>query len=775
MKLKRQHFSSGFLAILMLVLMAVSTTSCKDTETVDTSGFQLHYTSMTDIAPSMSGYVIANPSYKGLPPSDFAITRITFGEEGEAYTGDSFQIDASSGSIEILNTDNLSVGVYRISVSCVSGGTTYSFPDIVEVNFLKPVPDGIVVEPNLLTADYNDILDANSEAEMPTAQVTTDNSAEHITITGYAISNVRRGDVIYDNTANPLFAISETGEISIVKGHDEATETNLVPGVYTIDLKLNTRAADANSELGIYTDALQVNVISAPRGLSYADGYVEAGDGTSEHPMRGFTSEAPVLRGSAEGANYAIVAVKRNGVEDESAMAKFSIDAATGIITVSDDHGFVIDDVYTVDVSVTNAYSAEGEVYVGEDALTITVVDWVSAPISLSYGNVSAQRLIEFTASPEYEGGTTALVYSFDNLDESLADYLSIDSETGVISAAQMHEITPGDYTVVVKASNFVGEITGTMNLHVDEHPCYFTYIRYGNNLGLDETTEASQFRFHSLSEIQSMGTITPTTDINPNSGATVRWSSRQVIQSAGITVDENSGVLNLGTTADNWEGENGRQLPVVFVTATAALDGFSYSRTVPVFFHFSKPYNNASYNIENVTVEYTPFVFHVSPQRGGRSAVPVITGIADYSTFYMDYRRAFNYYNLNGVKSDGTPFVDGQPNASGGSFMQNMWIACGNGSNLGQKTPVSFFQSNGRTPKTDPTSNTLLYVDNTAGSSNKYSVVVNPNMWYDDGWADGVFHGQITITNIGLNAASDLNNAVQTFPIAIWFDKSLN
>lgn len=271
------------------------------------------------------------------------------------------------------------------------------------------------------------------------------------------------------------------------------------------------------------------------------------------------------------------------------------------------------------------------------------------------------------------------------------------------------------------------------------------------------------------------MGTITPTTDINPNSGATVRWSSRQVVQSAGITVDENSGVLNLGTTADNWEGENGRQLPVVFVTATATLDGFSYSRTVPVFFHFSKPYNNASYNIENVTVEYTPFVFHVSPQRGGRSAVPVIMGIADYSTFYMDYRRAFNYYNLNGVKSDGTPFVDGQPNASGGSFMQNMWIACGNGSNLGQKTPVSFFQSNGRTPKTDPTSNTLLYVDNTAGSSNKYSVVVNPNMWYDDGWADGVFHGQITITNIGLNAASDLNNAVQTFPIAIWFDKSLN
>ncbi|MBU3857075.1 MAG: DUF4958 family protein, partial [Candidatus Phocaeicola excrementipullorum] len=115
MRLKHQHISSGFMAILMSVFTAVTFSSCEDTETVDKSGFALHYTSLTDIGPSMTG-VIASPSYKGSAPYDFAITRITFGEEGEAYTGDSFQIDASSGSIEILNTDNLSVGVYRISV-----------------------------------------------------------------------------------------------------------------------------------------------------------------------------------------------------------------------------------------------------------------------------------------------------------------------------------------------------------------------------------------------------------------------------------------------------------------------------------------------------------------------------------------------------------------------------------------------------------------------------------------------------------------------------------
>lgn len=754
MRLKHQHISSGFMAILMFVFTAVTFSSCEDTETVDKSGFALHYTSLTDIGPSMTG-VIASPSYKGSAPYDFAITGITFGDENEAYTGDCFTIDAAVGSIEVRNTENIAVGTYRISVSCMSAGSFYSFPDIVEVNFLKAVPDGIVVEPSLLTADYNDILDANSEAEMPTAQVTTDNSAEHITITGYAISNVRRGDVIYDNTANPLFAISETGEISIVKGHDEATETNLVPGVYTIDLKLNTRAADANSELGIYTDALQVNVISAPRGLSYADGYVEAGDGTSEHPMRGFTSEAPVLRGSAEGANYAIVAVKRNGVEDESAMAKFSIDAATGIITIGDDHGFVIDDVYTVDVSVTNAYSAEGEVYVGEDALTITVVDWVSAPISLSYGNVSAQRLIEFTASPEYEGGTTALVYSFDNLDESLADYLSIDSETGVISAAQMHEITPGDYTVVVKASNFVGEITGTMNLHVDEHPCYFTYIRYGNNLGLDETTEASQFRFHSLSEIQSMGTIAPKTDFNPDGGATLTWSSEAKFQSAGISIDRNTGVLTLGTTEANFA----REMPIIFVTATATLDDFSYSHVVPVFFHYAKEVNG-------ITLEYTPFVFRTSPRLGGRSSVPVLGG-ADASNFLIDYRRSPQYWNLNGERSDGTPHESGA--IADNQFLTNLWTTYGAGT--GSKDPMGFFR--GTDIDRSNLSRKLGYVDNTSGSSNKYSVVVNPNLWNDDGWADGVFMMTMTFTVDG--NINNVNGGTEIRPIAIWFDKSLN
>lgn len=60
-----------------------------------------------------------------------------------------------------------------------------------------------------------------------------------------------------------------------------------------------------------------------------------------------------------------------------------------------------------------------------------------------------------------------------------------------------------------------------------------------------------------------------------------------------------------------------------------------------PVFIHCSGA-------VAGVTVNYTPFVFQVNPRTGGSSVAPTITG-TDLSTFIADYRRTFNYYNING------------------------------------------------------------------------------------------------------------------------------
>lgn len=52
---------------------------------------------------------------------------------------------------------------------------------------MAPVPDGIKVEPNKLTADYADIIDAASTVQLPTAQVTTE--GEHVSISKYEIAD----------------------------------------------------------------------------------------------------------------------------------------------------------------------------------------------------------------------------------------------------------------------------------------------------------------------------------------------------------------------------------------------------------------------------------------------------------------------------------------------------------------------------------------------------------------------------------------------------------
>lgn len=769
MKLKQKHIASGLMAALMLVLAMAGFTSCKDTETVDSSGFKLFYTSLTDIGPSMQGS-IARPSYKGPAPSDFKITAITFGENNEAFDNSKgcFTIDSSTGSIFIDHTDDIAVGLYKISVSCVAGGVTYNFPDIVTVNFLNAVPEGVVVEPDLLVADQNDILDAKSEAKLPTAQVKVDDTKEHITIKGYNISNVRRGDAIFDNKKYPVFVISESGQISIAKG--KADKDVFIPGEYVIDLKLITAAAGVNSEEGLLAEALTVKVTSAPQKLTYKEGYIETGVADDpEKPASAFDSDVPELIGSLDGVRYEIVSVKKNGSEaDPAEAAKFSIDAATGRITVGADHGFTVNDVYTVDVNVTNDFSEEGEPTLMEDALTLNVVEWIAALTSLTYDDVTdGMRAIKISNKPTAtEGGKEALVYSFVNLDEKLAPYLSINPTTGEISAAVGNEIEPGEYTVTVQAKNYKNTIEGSFKLTVAENPCYFTYIHYGTNLEGDKEACENQYRFTDYAQAKAT-TLTPSTDVKGD--VTMTWKLAGKHQSGGVKIsDTSTGVISLAElTEENW---NKYMLPVVFVTATAktTLDGknISYSRTVPVAFHYSRAING-------VKVEYTPFLFHVSPIYGGRSVVPAVTG-TDASNFLLDYRRTFNWYNLNGVNSEGVAFADGALSKDNHDFiLGHLYQACGS-TNYGSKTPLSFFGSNDK-QKADLTKNTLAYVDNTDGSPYKGSVVINPQMWYDDGWADGVFTGQMTF-DVNGDAAylSNSNNKNQVFPIAIWFDKTL-
>ena len=802
MKMKNRFYSKTVGCIIAMLAIVLGISSCKDDITTDDGSFALYYTSMTDIAPSMTG-VIASPTYKGAVPSDFKIVEVNYssvGEGGEetreAYTGECFSIVPETGEIMINSTAGMKTGKYYISVSCVAAGNTYTYKDAVEVNFLKAVPEGITVEPDFLEVKLADVTNKDSEAAFPTAQVSSENTDECISILGYKISNVRRvasddSETYIDNSKVKLFSVSETGVVSINKSSDYDAET-VKAGIYKIDLKITTAASPSlPEEEGLFVNALTINFTAAPTAISYKDGFIETGvEGDASKPRGGFTSSKPLVAGSTNGATYEIAAIKKSSGgtlnftdASEAEKAFFTIDNATGIISVPDTHTFVLNDVYKVSVKVTNS---DGNC-TGEDALTLTVLDWVDPLVAFTYPELSVKQGMNCVSGEPEISDKKGVEFSLVDLAEEYEEYVSINKSTGVVTIEKYNTMPVGNFEIAVKAKNFKGEATGKLVIEVQDNPNYFTYISFGNNL-VDEQTPGSiydnQYRFRTLEELNQIN-LTPTTDVKE--GQTIVWKVVGKHQYKGA--DKNDFIFwdsNAKITAKmkqtEWDNVE-YTLTILLVSATVGSGEEAFTRTVPFCFNYVKPQGDGT------AVLYTPFVCRVNPKYGGRSVVPVIE---NPGSFVMDYRRNFNYYNINGVNSKGEKLKEGSPANMKDSdnkpikpyepkvvcFLTDLWenVAINpddpNGVNYESKLPFSYWIDSGKETSKDPvelSENTLAYVDNTVGA-NQFSVVVTKN-FYDDGWGDGIVTGQMTFVTDG--NVKGVSNGKKTFPLAIWLDKS--
>lgn len=802
MKMKDRFYSKTIGCIIAVLAIVLGISSCKDDFTTDDGSFALYYTSMTDIAPSMTG-VIASPTYKGAVPSDFKIVEVNYssvGEGGEetreAYTGECFSIVPETGEIMINSTADMKTGKYYISVSCVAAGNTYTYKDAVEVNFLKAVPEGITVEPDFLEVKLADVTNKDSEAAFPTAQVSSENTDECISILGYKISNVRRvasddSETYIDNSKVKLFSVSETGVVSINKSSDYDAET-VKAGIYKIDLKITTAASPSlPEEEGLFVNALTINFTAAPTAISYKDGFIETGvEGDASKPRGGFTSSKPLVAGSTNGATYEIAAIKKSSGgtlnftdASEAEKAFFTIDNATGIISVPDTHTFVLNDVYKVSVKVTNS---DGNC-TGEDALTLTVLDWVDPLVAFTYPELSVKQGMNCVSGEPEISDKKGVEFSLVDLAEEYEEYVSINKSTGVVTIEKYNTMPVGNFEIAVKAKNFKGEATGKLVIEVQDNPNYFTYISFGNNL-VDEQTPGSiydnQYRFRTLEELNQIN-LTPTTDVKE--GQTIVWKVVGKHQYKGA--DKNDFIFwdsNAKITAKmkqtEWDNVE-YTLTILLVSATVGSGEEAFTRTVPLCFNYVKPQGDGT------AVLYTPFVCRVNPKYGGRSVVPVIE---NPGSFVMDYRRNFNYYNINGVNSKGEKLKEGSPANMKDSdnkpikpyepkvvcFLTDLWenVAINpddpNGVNYESKLPFSYWIDSGKETSKDPvelSENTLAYVDNTVGA-NQFSVVVTKN-FYDDGWGDGIVTGQMTFVTDG--NVKGVSNGKKTFPLAIWLDKS--
>lgn len=667
-------------------------------------GLTLYYPQVTNIGPSMS-FISDAPSYHGPKPSAFAITRVAL--DGTSIETSSFSINENSGSITLSDTEGLNVGSYAVSVSCMADGRRYDFADVFLVKMLPISPEKIEASESMLVIPFDELASTDKTVSVIL-------TGESVTIQSYAL---------IQEEGKEYFKVSKDGVISI----NDSFKGEFMPGIYPLSLKVSSYAGEA-----IYEDFVTINLTSEALRLTYPSpsGKVETG--------LAFESGVPSVKASPEGLAYALKAVSPE-------TDKITVDASTGVIRVAEGNGFEIGSSYVVDVTVTNEYGSVDFASV----LTLTTVAFINPidPASFSYDTAEVIQGGAFSIAPKAGLVGDEISFAFDSVPAELEGKVVISAADGTISAAKGNTIPSGDYEIVVKVSNVKSSATATLKLNVIENPYFFSYIWYGNNIGLpNDGTYANQFRVTTLDEVKALELV-PQTDAKE--GVTLEWSMKG-LQNGGGTIDSTTGKLSMtGFKANN--------LGLVLVTAVAG-KGTSgeTSVTVPVFFSFLQPVN------DKLPITYTPFVIQANPKKGVRSAAPVAVGIDNPSNMLLDYRRTFNYYNIAGPDSH----VSGQLDKSlTGTFIYSMWknyfSQKGAAVNAGSKDPVSYYSNSTNLNQA------LLYID----ASDK-TVVVNTNKWVDgDGVsANGALSGQVTYVTDG--DVANINTATQIFPIWIWFDE---
>lgn len=713
------------LAAVLGICLVVN--SCSPEGLTDESEFSLYYPGITDIGPSST--INVTPTYHGAKPSGFEIYKVTLNGENFSKPTESFVIEPETGIVTLSNTDNLPVGTYMISIACNSAGKRFSFENIITVNMMKPVPDGIVVEPSVLKVKLADIIgmDGNT-VELPKAQIKTE--GDHISIKKYLIAGVRK-DGKNVKGIDKMFRLSQTGEFSVIKGNKD-----FIPGEYIVDFRLTTMLAGENSEEGLFVNALTVDVTSAPLSLSYkpSKGKVEAG--------YAFTSPAPEYIGSTGGLKFSIKAVN-------PACGEISINEKTGEISFKEGNSLKVGEEYTVSVKAENEYGAKEF----DSIYSFEVVNYIEPVTKVTYNNID--NIIQTTsfANEVQDAIGDDIVYSFKNLPAELKD-LTIDPVSGKISAPSKNKIPTGRHTVTVVAENSKGQLETTFTITVIANPYMFTYVIWGNNLGLiPEENFANQFRLNEKNKTLEI----PILKSDLPKGQNVKFELDKVYMKEPAEGDTSTkGRVSIdakGTVTIHFTDERNVTLSLIHVTVGEG--EAAIKKTFPIFFHNSYPSPTGH------ILEYTPFALCINPVTGGEGPSPKIydkdmkeLGLDNFS---IDFRRTFQYFNIDGPESH----KNGQPSAKG--FLYDLWSQyyAPKAPNTGSRDPVSFYSN--KNDQTKP----LCYFKPEDGV-----LKINPNKFIStDGIpANGVFLGQAPFSMTAKNQDPG-KSSNKIFPIAIWFD----
>lgn len=711
-------------ALVALTAIIVSVSSCK-AELTDTGAFALHYPGITDIGPSTNMDI--TPTWHGGTPESFEIFSVK--REDEAVTAECFSIDPTTGVFSIRKSDNLPVGKYRIGIACKVGGERHEFAEAITVNMMPAIPEGIKVSPDKITILLSQVTNTGSDEELPTAQITTE--GEHISIRNYLISGVRRDGKALANW-DGLFSVDKSGKFSILKNN------KFNAGVYIIDFKLTTMVFGADSEEGLFSDALTVEVASAPISLVYnpSTAKVEAGES--------YTSPVPEFIGSVTGLEFSI---KKVIPESD----KFSIDKTSGVITLAKGHEYAIGDEIVLSVSAKNNYGERDF----DQVLRIGIVEYIAPITLLAYKDTTVWEGTKVNLKPKQSDGDE-VTYSFEELPDALKE-LTIDELNGTISVPKKNKIAQGEYSFKVKAQNPKGSLSATVKWNTIENPYAFTFVRWGNNLGLNPIQNyADQFR------VSTTGPTTiPVIESDIKEGIEALYEIKGGSNTKCVSIDEKTGKLTTDPSVFEGKIANMRAHFVFVNIKTGVGTSGETVMKIPVFFDFNAPRTEEGYSIQ-----YNPFAVRCNPKTGTTSVPPtilknnIVVRGEELKNITMDFRRSFNYWNLNGPASHN----NGAPNVDKTTFLSTVWSTYYSSINVAYNTssrdPISSY---GRP----------LHIAKTAGylRQEDLALYIAPEKFMDDnGYANGIFTAQVVFGSDGKDPAG-AKDPYRLFPLFVWFD----
>lgn len=713
-------FRNISLAVTAFLLGAVLFAGCKDDETSD--ALDLYYSEVVNIGPSMN-FVSGVPTYYGPKPGNFAIVGITL--NGQAVTSDSFSISADTGMVSISNTSELATGTYKLTISCQAGGGSYTFKDIFVIQMVSATPEEIELSASTLEIPYADL-------ETSEASVTVTPVGESVTIQSYSLVQEKGFE---------YFTISKDGVITL----DENFEGEVMPGNYPLSVKIETYAGTKTFE-----NVLTARITSLPLSVSYP-----TSAGRIETDMA-FSSTTPTLKGSPDGVAWSIRQVRPGENSPETDLIK--IDPATGVISVDAGNGLPVGAVYTLDLTVTNDFGSADF----DGAFMLTVVDYIAPiePETFSYAMVEVVEGTNFKA-PKADGFVgDEVIFALGELPEALAGQLTIDAATGEISSLSGIMADPGEYQIPVQASNIKSEspAEAVFTLKVIANPNMFTTFSYGNNLGLDWTTNADQHVFDMDGGASGDTTVDIPVAHEDFNGRNVTFKMTLIHNNPFRTKSALTYITDDGSLHLTFRNDRAGQIGVLKIDATIGSGETAITRSTYLFVKTQTAIDKA--------VVYKPMVICINPRTGGYSEAPTIDG--DKSKFMISLKRNIFYYNFNGPSSH----VSGQLSSSAtNTFIFRMWATYpwANGAvNAGSREPMSYYDLNSSSVATNLT-NKIGYID--CGNDSK--MYIPAGKWMLDGaYANGVLIFQAPYTLDGTFSTLDASGTKTFIYMVVWFDE---